>query len=120
MRDHADEAPELARRGERIVRPAEGIPVRAWVTQRQSGEARVDGEAVAWAGRQVHVRYLLAAIGTVCAGQAAEWSSDVARSACCRAGRVGVSRDKDHGRAYCPRHQQGLQEFAHAPDERGA
>ncbi|MEV8027548.1 hypothetical protein [Cellulosimicrobium funkei] len=59
MRDHAEEAPELGRRGQRIVRPSEGIPVRAWVTQRQSGEARVDGEAVAWAGRQVHVRYLL-------------------------------------------------------------
>ncbi len=59
MRDYAEEAPELARRGVAIVRPPEGIPVRAWITQRQSGEARVDGEAVAWAGRQVHVRYLL-------------------------------------------------------------
>ncbi|UTT61274.1 hypothetical protein [Cellulosimicrobium cellulans] len=58
MRDHAEEAPELARRGVTIVRPPEGILVRAWITQRQSGEARVDGEAVAWAGRQVHVRYL--------------------------------------------------------------
>ena len=58
MRDHAEEAPELARRGVAIVRPSEGIPVRAWITQRQSGEACVDGEAVAWAGRQVHVRYL--------------------------------------------------------------
>ncbi len=104
MRDHAEEAPELARHGVAIVRPPEGIPVHARITQRQSGGARVDGDAVAWAGRQVQVRYLSPAIGSVCAGQAVERSSDVARSACCRAGRVGVSRDKDHGRAYCPRH----------------
>ncbi|WP_454730376.1 hypothetical protein [Cellulosimicrobium protaetiae] len=58
MRDHAEEAPELARRGVAIVRPGEGIPVRVWVTQRQSGEAQVDGEAIAWAGRQVHVRFI--------------------------------------------------------------
>ena len=58
MRDCAEEAPAIARRGDAIVRPAEGIPVRAWITQRQSGEARVDGEAVAWAGRQVQVRYV--------------------------------------------------------------
>ncbi|MFJ4233852.1 hypothetical protein [Cellulosimicrobium cellulans] len=58
LRDHAEEAPELARRGVAIVRPPEGIPVRAWITQRQSGEVRVDGEAVAWAGRQVHIRYI--------------------------------------------------------------
>lgn len=58
MRDYAEEAPEGARRGQRIVRPEAGIPVRAWLTQRQSGEAHVDGEAIAWAGRQVHVRFI--------------------------------------------------------------
>ncbi len=50
MRDYADDAPELARRDVAIVRPEEPIPVRAWVKQRQTGEAHVDGEAIAWAG----------------------------------------------------------------------
>lgn len=58
LRDSADEAPALARRDAAIVRPDEGIPVRAWITQRQSGESHVDGEAIAWAGRQVNVRYV--------------------------------------------------------------
>lgn len=58
LRDYAHEAPELARRGVAIVRPEEPIPVQAWITQRQSGESRVAGEAIAWAGRQVQVRYL--------------------------------------------------------------
>lgn len=58
VRDRADEAPKLARAGIDVVRPETGIPVRAWITQRQSGEARVDGEAIGWAGRQVLVRYL--------------------------------------------------------------
>lgn len=49
---------ELARRDLEIARPAEPIPVRAWITAGQSGDMRVDGEAVAWAGRQVHIRYL--------------------------------------------------------------
>lgn len=58
LRDYAEDAPELARRGVAIVRPEEPIPVHAWIKQRQTGEARVDGEAIAWAGRQVQVRYL--------------------------------------------------------------
>lgn len=58
LRDGAEEAPQLARDGVAIVRPEDAIPVRAWVTQRQSGEHRLDGEAIAWAGRQVRVRYL--------------------------------------------------------------
>jgi len=58
MRDYAEEAPEGARRDERIVRPEAGVPVRAWLRQRQSGEAEVSGEAVAWTPRQVHVRYV--------------------------------------------------------------
>lgn len=58
MRDCAEEAPALARRALPIVRPTEGIRVRAWITQRQSGEDHVDGEAIAWAGRQVHVRFI--------------------------------------------------------------
>jgi len=52
--------PAIARRGVDIVRPTEGIPVRVWVTQCQSGEARVDDEAVTWAGRLVHIRYISA------------------------------------------------------------
>lgn len=58
LRDYAEDAPELARRGVAVVRPDEPIPVRAWVKQRQTGEAHVDGDAIAWAGRQVQVRYL--------------------------------------------------------------
>lgn len=58
MRDRAEEAPELARRGVAIVRPEAGVPVRARLTQRQSGEAHIDAEAIAWAGRQVHVRFI--------------------------------------------------------------
>lgn len=58
LRDHAEEAPKLARDGIDVVRPETGIPVRAWITQRQSGEARVDGEAIGWAGRQILVRYI--------------------------------------------------------------
>lgn len=58
LRDGAEEAPQLARVEAAIVRPEEGIPVRAWITQRQTGEQHVDGEAIAWAGRQVWVRYL--------------------------------------------------------------
>ena len=58
LRDYAEDAPELARRGAPITRPEEPILVRAWIKQRQTGEARVEGEAIAWAGRQVHVRFL--------------------------------------------------------------
>lgn len=58
MRDWAEDAPALARRGLRIVRPDEPIPVYAWICQRQIGEARVRGEVIAWAGVQVHVRYM--------------------------------------------------------------
>ena len=41
-----------------IVRPEDAVPVRAWITQRQTGEPRVDGEANAWVSRQVWIRYL--------------------------------------------------------------
>ncbi len=58
MRDWAEDAPELGRRGRAVVRPDEPIPVVACIVQRQSGESHVNGEAIAWAGRQVHVRYL--------------------------------------------------------------
>lgn len=58
LRDSAEEAPALARRGLSIVRSPEGIPVRVWIIQRQSGEDHVDGEAIAWAGRQVQVRFI--------------------------------------------------------------
>lgn len=58
MRDYAEEAPAGAREGARIVRPDEGVPVRAWIVQRQSGASLVNGEATAWTPRQVHVRFI--------------------------------------------------------------
>jgi len=58
LRDAAEEAPGKSRQGARIVRPAEGIPVHAWIVSPQSGEQEVDGEAVAWTDSQVRVRYV--------------------------------------------------------------
>lgn len=58
LRDAAEEAPGKSRTDARIVRPLEGIPVRAWIVSRQSGEQVVDGEAIAWTASQVHVRYV--------------------------------------------------------------
>lgn len=58
MRDYADEAPRGARKDERVVEPPEPLPVRVWITQRQTGEAEVNAVALGWTSRQVHVRYI--------------------------------------------------------------
>ncbi|MFI2102078.1 hypothetical protein ACH436_02210 [Isoptericola sp. NPDC019693] len=58
LRDAAEGAPGRSRDGARVTRPERGIPVRAWITSRQSGEQLVDGEATAWTDAQVHVRYV--------------------------------------------------------------
>lgn len=58
LRDYAEEAPESARVGDRVVRPDQPIPVRAWIVQRQSRESEALGEALAWTSRQVQVRYI--------------------------------------------------------------
>ncbi|MFC8597184.1 MULTISPECIES: hypothetical protein [unclassified Isoptericola] len=58
LRDAAEGAPGKSRQGAHVTRPDRGIPVRAWITSRQSGEQLVDGEATAWTDSQVHVRYV--------------------------------------------------------------
>lgn len=58
LRDAAEEAPGRSRISAHVVRPGEGIPVRAWIVSRQSGEQMVDGDAIAWTDTQVHVRYV--------------------------------------------------------------
>ncbi|MGE9350206.1 hypothetical protein ACQP60_12120 [Isoptericola variabilis] len=58
LRDAAEGAPGRSRDGAHITRPERGVPVRAWITSRQSGEQLVDGEATAWTDAQVHVRYV--------------------------------------------------------------
>lgn len=57
IRDAVEEAPIKARNGVAVVRPPEPMPVKAWVTQRQSGSFEADALAVAWTDRQVEVRY---------------------------------------------------------------
>jgi len=57
IRDAAEEAPRKQREGVVISRPAEPVPVRAWITQRQSGSFEAHGVALAWTDRQVEVRY---------------------------------------------------------------
>jgi len=57
MRDSAEQAPAKQRQGATPIRPETPLPVRAWITQRQTGEFEADGVAVAWTDRQVEVRY---------------------------------------------------------------
>ncbi len=58
MRDMARQAPAGAIAGQRITRPASAVPVRAWILDARGRDLEVDGEAVAWTPRVVHVRYL--------------------------------------------------------------
>jgi hypothetical protein len=57
IRDAAEEAPRKQRDGVAVKRPDDPVPIRAWVTQRQSGSFEVEGVALAWTDRQVEVRY---------------------------------------------------------------
>jgi len=58
MRDFPDQAPSKQRDGVPAHRPETPVPVRVWVTQRQTGEFEANGVAVAWTDRQVEVRYV--------------------------------------------------------------
>ncbi|QAY69066.1 hypothetical protein [Xylanimonas protaetiae] len=56
-RDAPEQAPRQQRDAARVTRPETPLPVRVWVTQRQTGTFEADGLAVAWTDRQVEVRY---------------------------------------------------------------
>lgn len=58
MRDAAHDAPKEQRGTQPVVEPSDPLPVRVWIEARQSGNHECDGHAVAWAGKQVHVRYI--------------------------------------------------------------
>ncbi|MCL1801172.1 MAG: hypothetical protein FWG25_07420 [Promicromonosporaceae bacterium] len=57
IRDAAEEAPRKQRDGVAVRRVEEPVPVRAWVTQRQSGSFEAQAVALAWTDRQVEIRY---------------------------------------------------------------
>ncbi|WP_425956135.1 hypothetical protein [Xylanimonas sp. McL0601] len=57
VRDSPEEAPRRQRDSAQVTRPETPLPVRVWVTQRQTGAFEADGLAVAWTDRQVEVRY---------------------------------------------------------------
>ena len=57
LRDGAEQAPAKQRAGEAITRPPVPLPVRVWITARQTGEFEADGFAHEWTRRQVSVSY---------------------------------------------------------------
>jgi hypothetical protein len=58
MRDMARQVPSKALAGDRVTRPEEPPAVRAWILDARGRDVQVDGEAVAWTARAVHVHYL--------------------------------------------------------------
>lgn len=56
MRDMARQMPEKAI-GHPRTRPAEPIPVRAWIIDGRGHDVEVEGTADAWTRRAVHVQY---------------------------------------------------------------
>jgi hypothetical protein len=58
MRDMAQYVPPRAYAGARVTRPDERPPVRAWIVDPHGRDLQVDGEAVAWTNRVVHVHYV--------------------------------------------------------------
>ena len=57
MRDMARQVPQKVLAGARVSRPEEPPRVRAWVIDGRGHDVEVDGEAVAWTTRAVHVHY---------------------------------------------------------------
>jgi hypothetical protein len=57
MRDMARQVPSKAFAGERVTRPDSPPRVRAWILDARGRDVLVEGEAVAWTARTVHVRY---------------------------------------------------------------
>lgn len=76
MRDSPVEAPRRGRDEEHIHRPDAPIPVKAWISQRQTGDFEADAEAVAWTRSQVLVTY---SDPHGRAGQAWLWATAVSR-----------------------------------------
>ncbi|WHP16457.1 hypothetical protein [Cellulomonas sp. ES6] len=58
MRDMARQVPAGAIAGDRVTRPDQAPRVRAWIVDGRGRDVEVDGEAVAWTPRVVHVHYL--------------------------------------------------------------
>jgi hypothetical protein len=58
MRDMARQVPAKALASDRITRPAHPPRVRAWIVDGRGRDVEVDGEAVAWTARAVHVHYV--------------------------------------------------------------
>lgn len=57
MRDMARQVPSKVYAGARITRPATPVSVQAWLVDGHGRDVLVDGEAVAWTARTVHVHY---------------------------------------------------------------
>jgi hypothetical protein len=57
MREMARQVPSKAYAGERITRAATPVPVSAWLVDARGRDVLVEGEAVAWTSRTVHVHY---------------------------------------------------------------
>ncbi|MBB5474696.1 hypothetical protein HNR08_003432 [Cellulomonas hominis] len=58
MRDMARQVPPSVITGARVTRPDEPPQVRAWIVDGRARDVEVDGEAVAWTPRAVHVHYV--------------------------------------------------------------
>ncbi|VTR77230.1 hypothetical protein CHMI_02000 [Cellulomonas hominis] len=58
MREMARQVPARAYAGARVTRPDEAPQVRAWIVDAHGRDVQVDGEAVAWTDRVVHVHYV--------------------------------------------------------------
>lgn len=57
MRDSARQVPPKVTIGEAITRPDHPLRVRAWIVDGHGRDVEVDGEAVAWTRRAVHLHY---------------------------------------------------------------
>lgn len=57
MRDMARQVPQKVLADARVTRPEEPPRVQAWIVDGRGRDVQVDGEAVAWTARAVHVHY---------------------------------------------------------------
>jgi hypothetical protein len=57
MRDMARQVPVKALGSDSITRPTEAPRVRAWIVDGRGRDVEVEGEAIAWTRRAVHLRY---------------------------------------------------------------